>query len=93
MTWYIAAYFSGHSLRELEIDVIEYIDIRPVDHRILAVAQLEGNGVSKMNLLIRSERVEEKLGMAKVLFEFIAARPLFNSLETLRIPDTLSVDL
>lgn len=55
------------------------------------MAQLEGDGIGKVKLLIRSKRVEKKLGMAKVLLEFSAACPLFNSFEMLGISDAFSV--
>lgn len=90
LTWDVAAYFGSYGLRELKINVVEHVDVRPVDHRILAVAQFKGNGVSEMDLLVRSKRVDEKLGMVKVLFEFFSARPFFNTLETLRIPGIVS---
>ena len=91
MTWDVAPYFHSNRLRKLEIDIIEYVDVRPVNHGVIAVAQLESNGVSKVSLLVRNERVEKQLSVSKVFFEFIPACPLFYSFETLRIPDISSV--
>lgn len=78
-------------LRELEINVVEHVDVRPVDHRIIAVTQLEGNGTGKVSFLVGCEGVEKKLGVGEVLFEFVAACTLFNSFDTLYISGTLSV--
>lgn len=87
---HIAVHLNRDCLCQVEIDVVQNVDIGPVNVRVLAVTKFEADSADEVGLFIRGERIIEKFSMIKVFLKLRPARPLFNTLKTLCISMTLS---
>jgi hypothetical protein len=64
----------------LEIDAIQNLCISLIYDWVVAVIELERDGVNKMLFLVRGERVEKELGLIIVLLELGPANALLDAL-------------
>ncbi|KAI9166472.1 LOW QUALITY PROTEIN: putative two component histidine kinase [Paramyrothecium foliicola] len=76
----VAAHHLGDGLGEVHVDLSDALDHALVDDGLVAVVQLEGQGVHQVRLLNLGERVEEELGLVDVLLELGAPGALLDAL-------------
>ena len=70
---------------QVKVDAIEYLRVRFIYNRVIAMTELKREGVDEMLLFVQSQRVEEELGLVIMLLKFLPADPFLYTLNLRRI--------